>query len=284
MKRHSQPKLIAIVGGSGAGKTWLADWLERQFAPDATRLSLDDFYHDFSHVSAAQRPRINFDDPSAIDWLLLETVLRECRAGRASWMPVYDFSSHTRLRHKKAWTPKPFVFVDGLWLLWRPAVRALFDLRIFIEAPEELRWRRRLARDVIERGRTPDSVRAQVHSTVAPMHQRFVEPQARWAEIVLQQPLHECELNEVRSKIREHVNHANTISSGSPRGEYRGGMRGDQSHMTGTPDRNTPHPHELGAPSSRRRVHANQKHTGRIPALPDERESNLEIEPHALHS
>src|ERR1051325_5172878 len=165
MKRDLHPKLIAIVGGSGAGKTWLAEWLEREFAPDAVRLTLDDFYRDFSHVSSSQRPRINFDDPAAIDWLLVESVLRECRIGRAASVPNYDFVTHTRLHNKKALSPKSSVFVDGLWLLWRPSVRSLFDLRIFIEAPEELRWRRRLARDVMERGRTPDSVREQFHHT-----------------------------------------------------------------------------------------------------------------------
>jgi uridine kinase len=252
MKRDFPPRLIAIVGGSGAGKTWLAEWLEREFAPDAARLSLDDFYRDFSHVSAAQRPRINFDDPAAIDWLLVESVLRESRLGRPTWVPNYDFASHTRLRNKKPWSPKPFVFTDGLWLLWRPSVRALFDLRIFIEAPEELRWRRRLARDVTERGRTPDSVREQFHQTVAPMHERFVEPQARWADIVLQQPLHEDELNQLPFKIREHLG-SETISP-SPSKTERAGVRGD--HLAASAKKskalnhNTPRP-QTNSTSSR---------------------------------
>ena len=205
-----QPKLIAIVGGSGAGKTWLAERLERELSPDASRISLDNFYHDFSNVAAAHRQHINFDDPSAIDWLRMESALRDCRAGRSISAPQYDFVTHTRRSHRDAIQPKRFVLVEGLWLLWRPSIRALFDLRIYLDCPAHIRWRQRLARDVIERGRTADSVREQFWNTVAPMHERFVAPQTRWADIVLQQPLAENEIPLLVARIREWLLHART--------------------------------------------------------------------------
>jgi uridine kinase len=198
-------RLIAVVGGSGAGKTWLAERLEHEFSPDASRLSLDDFYHDFSHVAAAHRQFINFDDPSAIDWLRVESVLRDCRAGRRVSTPHYDFVTHTRRGMHNPFRPKSFVLVEGLWLLWRPSIRALFDLRIYLDCPAQIRWRQRLARDVAERGRTADSVREQFWTTVAPMHERFVAPQTRWADIVLQQPLAESEIRILVARIRERL-------------------------------------------------------------------------------
>src|SRR6266478_2144711 len=161
MKTKSTNHLIAIVGGSGAGKTWLADRLQQALGPEACCLSLDNFYRDRSHLPPARREQINFDHPRAIDWPCLERVLKDCRAGRATHLPQYNFTSHTRLHTDLPYRPKTLVIVDGLWLLRRPAVRRLFDLRIFLDAPPRLRFRRRLARDVAERGRSPAAARRQ---------------------------------------------------------------------------------------------------------------------------
>jgi uridine kinase len=198
-----RPKFIAIVGGSGAGKSWLANRMQQTFGMEAARLSLDDFYHDYSHVAASYRERINFDEPSAIDWMSLETVLRDCQMGCTAQSPRYDFSTHTRVAKPEAWIPRRLVFVEGLWLLWRPSVRAMFDFRVFLECPEDLRWRRRLQRDTTERGRTADSVREQFWNTVAPMHGRYVSPQMQWADMVLHQPVGETELTMLTNAVRE---------------------------------------------------------------------------------
>lgn len=195
-------KLIAITGGSGSGKSWLADRLQSKFGSQAARLSLDDFYHDLRNLPRSQRQRVNFDDPEAVDWIHFEAVLRECRSGRATALPRYDFSTHTRGLQDEPWTLRPLVFVDGLWLLHRPGVRALFDLRIFIDCPENLRWQRRLARDVAERGRTPDSVREQFWNTVAPMHNAWVAPQAIWADVILREPGDDARLEQLAGQIR----------------------------------------------------------------------------------
>lgn len=184
----SRPKLIAIVGGSGSGKSWLSLKLKEALKLPVTRLSLDDFYRDKSHLPPALRESINFDHPKAIDWRLAETVLKACRAGRWAKVPKYSFVTHTRLRTFKIVKPKPIILVDGLWLLWRPQLRRMFDIRIFLHCPARLRLDRRLARDMANRGRDDTSVRRQFRETVAPMHQRFVAPQAKWADVVLGQP------------------------------------------------------------------------------------------------
>jgi uridine kinase len=196
-----QPRLVAIVGGSGAGKTWLADRLRQSFGKRAARLSLDDFYRDFTAVPRSRRTRVNFDDPRAIDWPRVEHALRACRSGRSIALPRYDFATHTRLPSSHRWMPQRLVFVDGLWLLYRPELRGFFDLTVYLNCPTELRLERRLARDVSERERTPDSVREQFWATVAPMHERYVAPQQRWAEIVLNQPVNEKEIEHLLEKI-----------------------------------------------------------------------------------
>lgn len=194
MKSERPFRLIAIVGGSGAGKTWLANRLQQAAGHEAGRLSLDDFYRDRSNLAPVRRSAINFDHPRAIDWPLLLRVLRDCRAGRMTRLPRYNFVSHTRRHDPDAWLPSASILVEGLWLFLRPAVREMFDLKIFLACATPLRLERRLARDVAERGRTADAVREQFWKTVAPMHERFVAPQARWADIILTEPPSEKEI------------------------------------------------------------------------------------------
>ena len=113
---------VALVGGSGAGKSWLADRLRREFGDEATSLSLDDFYRDLSHLMPSEREKINFDHPGAIDWPRFEGVLRELQHRVTAWAPRYSFVSHTRLTEREPHTPRPFIFVEGLWLLRPPHV------------------------------------------------------------------------------------------------------------------------------------------------------------------
>jgi len=199
---RSRPKLVAVVGGSGAGKSWLSSRLQKALGFPVTRLSLDDFYRDHSHLAPSERKEVNFDHPREIDWQLAEAVLRACRTGRSVYVPRYSFVSHTRRAAFKMVTPKPIVLVDGLWLFWRPRLRRLFDLRIFLHCPARLRLARRMARDVAKRGRDDRSVVRQFQTTVAPMHQQFVEPQARWADIVLSQPLGEAKVERIVATIK----------------------------------------------------------------------------------
>jgi uridine kinase len=195
-------KLIALTGGSGAGKTWLADRLCQEFGDEATSLSLDDFYCDLSHLVLSEREKINFDHPDAIDWALFEGVLRELRHGGTVLVPRYDFVSHTRLTEWAPRRPRPFIFVEGLWLLWHPHVRELFDLRVFLDCIQSLRWQRRVTRDLNERGRTTDSIREQFWNVVAPMHDRFVEGQKDWADLVIEQSITQTTLGRLVATIR----------------------------------------------------------------------------------
>ncbi|HEV2395295.1 MAG TPA: zeta toxin family protein [Verrucomicrobiae bacterium] len=184
-RKARRPLLLAIAGGSGSGKSWLATKLETALAPNVLRICLDDFYRDRSHLTPARRARLNFDHPRAIDWNALENALKRLHAGHPARVPSYDFKTHTRLAASQVLRPKPLIVVEGLWLLRRPALRRLFALRIFLECPARTRLKRRLARDGQSRGRTRESVQAQFHATVQPMHRLFVAPQVRWAHVRL---------------------------------------------------------------------------------------------------
>jgi uridine kinase len=201
MKRPRANQLVAIVGGSGAGKGWLANRLQKLLGEHACRVAQDDFYVDQSHLPPSRREQVNYDAPDAIDWDCLDVVLHDCRTGRTTRMPRYDFITHTRLSDRVAWEPKPLVLVDGLWLLLHPRIRRLFDLKIFMDCPERIRLRRRLLRDTAERGRKPETVREQFRSTVAPMHKHHVEPQKRWADVVLCHPCRDSDLTALADRL-----------------------------------------------------------------------------------
>ena len=199
---HQTSKLIAIVGGSGAGKSWLARHLQRAIGPSAVRLSLDDFYHDRSQLLPAMRLKINYDHPRAIDWEQLEIKLKACRNGKSVQVPSYDFATHTRRMDLRSLTPGRVVLVDGLWLLLRRGVRPLFDFSIYLNCPTALRLERRIGRDVTERGRQADSARRQFWESVVPMHDRYVAPQRCMADIVLEDPASEPEVQDLAETIR----------------------------------------------------------------------------------
>lgn len=194
--------LVAITGGSGSGKTWLAEKLETVLAPHAARLSLDDFYRDRSHLALGRRARLNFDQPGAIDWAELECALVALRQGRRARVPCYDFATHARLARTKTLNPKPVILVEGLWLLRRPSIRSCFALRLFVDCPRALRLRRRLARDTRSRGRSRASVLKQFRTTVDPMHQRYVAPQARYADVILPADCGRAQIKKLVSLIK----------------------------------------------------------------------------------
>jgi uridine kinase len=194
-------RLVAVVGGSGAGKGWFIARLSELLGAKAGHLELDDFYLDRSALPPSRRGQINFDEPHAIDWKWAERVLLDCRAGHTTQLPRYDFATHCRLVDHAVWEPRPIVFVDGLWLLRRPDLRRLFDLAIYLDTPTAVRRERRLVRDVIERGYTAADVRRRFADEVMPMHARYVEPQKRHADLVLAQPFVPEQLTDLAHRL-----------------------------------------------------------------------------------
>jgi uridine kinase len=199
------PFLVAIVGGSGSGKTWLAERLASELSPNAVRVSLDDFYRDRSHLPRTRRARINFDQPRAIDWIAFESALHRLALGRSARIPQYDFKTHSRLRTWKTLLPKPVILIDGLWLLRRRSSRFLFQMRIFLECPVRIRLQRRLERDVGLRGRTAASVRRQFRETVDPMHRLHVVAQRRYADVVMRGTCSPGDIKRLAQQIRRGI-------------------------------------------------------------------------------
>jgi uridine kinase len=157
MKDAFTPRLVAIVGGSGAGKSWLAEQLHAAFPEQSACVSLDNFYKDRTQTPPGLRALVNYDHPRALDWAAAENFFSRCRQGGAGWLPDYDFKTHTRAGGR-VWPARPLILADGLWLLWRPSMRRLFDLTVYVECPEGIRLHRRLGRDTARRGRAAGPV------------------------------------------------------------------------------------------------------------------------------
>ena len=179
------PVLIAIAGCSGSGKSTLAEELAREL--EGTHFHLDHYYRDLSHLEFLERTRQNFDDPASLEQELLVEQVRSLKQGLAILRPVYDFQSYTRVKGAGDWVVEPHVLlIDGIFALYYPELRALVDLGIYVDAPDDLCFARRLARDVRERGRSPESVAAHYAATVRPMAERYVRPSARFADLAVE--------------------------------------------------------------------------------------------------
>jgi uridine kinase len=181
-------KIIAITGGSGAGKTTVARALARKLGAGAVVIAEDDYYRCSSTVANFDAATHNFDEPKAKEHSLLVEHLALAKSGAAFDKPVYDLVTHRRLPRVERIAHADFVIVEGIHLLGSPDLRALFDLRVFIEADEALRLGRRMIRDVETRGRSPRSVLMQFFFTVRPMHEAHVAPQKACADLVLTSP------------------------------------------------------------------------------------------------
>lgn len=181
----SRPFLIGIAGGTGSGKTTIARAIIDAVGGDAVLIDIDSYYFPLDGMPLADRDRVNFDHPDTIDFPLLVSQLRELLAGHPIEKPVYDFTRHTRAPRTVHVEPCRVIVVEGILALASPGLRELLDLRVFVDVPDEVRFGRRLMRDVTERGRTADSVQWQFENTVRPMHREFVEPCKALADIVI---------------------------------------------------------------------------------------------------
>lgn len=178
-------KIIAITGGSGAGKTTLAQALARRLGAGAVVVAEDDYYRCASTIANFDAATHNFDAPQAKEHALLREHLAIARSGSAFDKPVYDLATHRRLPRVERIARAEALIVEGIHLLADQELRSLFDVKVFIEADEALRLGRRMVRDVEQRGRTPRAVLAQFFATVRPMHERYVAPQRQHADLVL---------------------------------------------------------------------------------------------------
>ncbi|HEU0012461.1 MAG TPA: uridine kinase [Longimicrobium sp.] len=181
-----KPFLIGIAGGTGSGKTTVARRIYDSLHLDsAVFLDQDAYYKELGHLSLEERAAVNFDHPDSLDNDLFVHHVEELLAGRPIDKPVYDFSRHTRAEQTIRVQPRDVVLADGILLFVEPRLRELFDLRIFVDADPDVRFIRRLRRDLEERGRSLDSVIEQYLTTVRPMHMTFVEPSKRYADVII---------------------------------------------------------------------------------------------------
>lgn len=207
MRDRVTPFLVGITGGSGSGKTTLARRLVETFGPERVAvLPHDAYYRDRSDLDAAARSALDFDVPDALDRARFVADLEQLRAGVPVRPPRYCFVTHRRLGDGAAIEPRDLVLVEGILLLHDADVRRVLDLAIYLDAPGGLRLRRRVARDTVERGRTPASVVRQFAATVAPAHVRYVEPTKALADLVLTttsriEPLVEVAATLIRARL-----------------------------------------------------------------------------------
>ena len=178
--------LIGIAGGSGSGKTTLANSLVNYFGEDEVSiLRHDNYYKRHDEMSYEERSHLNYDHPDAFDTDLLCAHIRELKAGRGIEMPVYDYSVHNRSDKTTPVPPNPVIILEGILIFAEPALVDLMDFRIFVDTDADERILRRIIRDVNERGRSLESVIRQYRETVKPMHDQFVEPSKRKANIII---------------------------------------------------------------------------------------------------
>ncbi len=197
---------IGIAGGTGSGKTTIAENLVGKFgAHEVTLIAFDNYYHDLSNLSIEERTKNNFDHPRALEVELLIKHLTVLRKGVAIDRPIYNFATHTREEKTVRLEPTPVIVVEGILTLAYPELLPLFDMKIFVDTEADVRFIRRLRRDTAERGRTIESVLKQYQDTVRPMHLEFVEPSKRVADIIIPEGYNDPSLHMLISTVKEHI-------------------------------------------------------------------------------
>ena len=178
--------VIGVSGGSGSGKSTVTrEVLASVGSSNAAVLMQDDYYLDQSELSFEARCTTNYDHPDAFDWPLMMQHVQTLREGRAIEMPVYDFTVHNRSSQTITVQPAPIIVIEGLFALFDPALRKMMSLKVFVDTAADVRFIRRLQRDISERGRSAESVIEQYLQTVRPMHKQFIEPTKRNAHVIL---------------------------------------------------------------------------------------------------
>jgi uridine kinase len=185
-KAMVKPIMIGIAGGSGSGKSTIARKIQERCS-DVTVLmfQLDHYYKDLAHLETSERDRVNFDHPDSLEMGLLEQHIADLAAGRAIERPTYEFASHTRSSKIARLEPADVVIVDGIFSLYSPEIRKHLTFSVYVDVSDDVRFIRRLRRDVDERGRTNEGVIKQYLATVKPMHDQFVQPTKFQSDLVV---------------------------------------------------------------------------------------------------
>lgn len=198
--------LIGIAGGTGSGKTTLTRHLKDHFGPDVTVIGHDSYYKLQEGKTYEERAQVNYDHPSAFDTDLLIEHLKELKEGRSIQCPVYSYSDHNRTDETVEVFPTKVIIVEGILIFQNPTLREMFDIKIFVETDADERILRRALRDVAERGRTLQSVVTQYLTTVKPMHEQYVEPSRKYADIVVLEGGHNLvALEMIMQRIQNHI-------------------------------------------------------------------------------
>lgn len=180
------PFVIGVAGGSGSGKTTVSRRIQEAVSVEhIAYIQHDNYYRDQSHLAREERARTNYDHPDSLETELLVQHLMALRAGQPIQMPIYDFTQDTRSSETQRVDPAPVILVEGILIFVEKELRDLMDVRIFVDTDADVRLIRRLRRDIAERGRTLDSVVQRYMATVRPMHQEFVEPSKRYADVIV---------------------------------------------------------------------------------------------------
>jgi uridine kinase len=208
--------IIGICGGTGSGKTTVANRiLESVSADEVIFLQQDSYYRNLNDMPLDYRQEVNFDHPDALDNDLLVKHIRRLKAGAPVELPIYDFRTHTRTNETLHVEPKPIIIVEGILIFADARLLEEMDIKIFVDTPDDIRFIRRLRRDIAERGRTVESVIEQYEATVRPMHMQFVEPSKRCADVIIPEGGHNLvTIDLISVKIRDRLARDLTATGG----------------------------------------------------------------------
>ena len=199
--------VIGIAGGTGSGKTTLMTNLIQRFGDVVTVLSHDNYYRRLDHLTFEERTKINYDEPAALETDLMSRHLDELRHGNAIDCPIYDFTQHNRSADTMRIIPRQVIIVEGILIFENKELRDLMDIKIFVDTDADVRLCRRIKRDVNQRGRSLDSVLKQYQTTVKPMHEKYVEPSKKYADLVVPEGgKNYVALDMIVDRIQRHLN------------------------------------------------------------------------------
>ena len=204
--------IIGVAGGSGSGKSTVTEHIINASGDDKPAVIMQDYYYkDISHLSLEERNKVNFDHPDAFDWDLLKQHINDLYNGVPIEMPTYDFAVHARKPDTITVIPSRIVIFEGIFALMDQSLRHLMALKIYVDTAPDIRFIRRLQRDISERGRTAESVIKQYSEYVRPMHNQFVEPTKRYSHIIIPHGANKAALEMIVARIRAVLNHEQLI-------------------------------------------------------------------------